>query len=280
MKGEIKYILIILIFAGCLPRKVLVNHSNLIETYYFDRKISSQKNNRKSTLAERRKLLKMQIEYGFGFILEDADRLFAEDYRKGKDRSQIAYSLFKDAISLGTINLTENYPEFGLWLMQDNYKIQFKRDDIFDLYWLGAAYGGLIRASRGNPFDIIQLPKVGKLFNAALDLNPDWNNGAIYSAMISYTASRSDLSDNDLLDLVTKYFDLAVSTSDSIDASPFVSYAENIDKKFQNKSEFINKLEYVLGLNVNQNKSLRLGNIIAQERAKWLLTKTDEYFFE
>jgi hypothetical protein len=33
-------------------------------------------------------------------------------------------------------------------------------------------------------------------------------------------------------------------------------------------------------MNINQDQDLRLGNIIAQERAKWLLTKTDEYFFE
>ena len=39
-------------------------------------------------------------------------------------------------------------------------------------------------------------------------------------------------------------------------------------------------MKYVTDMNVNQDRELRLGNIIAQERAKWLLTKTDEYFFE
>ena len=118
------------------------------------------------------------------------------------------------------------------------------------------------------------------MLKAALRLDADWNHGALYSAMISYTATRSDLVGDALIDSVNKYYVLAVSSSDSMDAGPFVSFAENIDKKFQHKSEFIRKLEYVSGMNINQDQDLRLGNIIAQERAKWLLTKTDEYFFE
>ena len=118
------------------------------------------------------------------------------------------------------------------------------------------------------------------MLKAAMSLDPGWNRGALYSAMISYTATRSDLTGETFIDSVTKYYELAVSSSDSMDASPFVSFAENIDKRFQYKSEFTRKLEYVSGMNVNQDQDLRLGNIIAQERAKWLLTKTDEYFFE
>ena len=279
-RGKLSYILIILYFSGCIPRQIIVNHPQLINTYYFEMQISSLKEKEKLTFLERRKLLKLEVEYAYGFILEDADRLFAEDYHKGLDRAGEAYSLLKDAIEIGTLILTDEYPEFELWLSDKNNKIQFNNDNVYELYWLAAAYGGAIRASRGNPFELIKLPKVGKLLKAALNLDPSWNRGTLYSAMISYTATRSDLTGDVLIDSVSKYYDLAVSLSDSMDAGPFVSFAENIDKKFQYKSEFIRKLEYVTSMNVNQDQELRLGNIIAQERAKWLLTKTDEYFFE
>ena len=279
-KGKLSYILIILLFSGCVPRRIVVNYPQLINTYYFEKQITSLKKKKILTILERRKLLKLEVEYAYGFILEDADRLFAEDYQKGLVRAGEAYSLLKDAIEVGTVILTDEYPEFELWLSNKNNTIQFNNDNVYELYWLAAAYGGAIRASRGNPFELIKLPKVGKLLKAALKLEPSWNRGALYSAMISYMATRSDLTNDALIDTVTKYYDLAVSLSDSMDAGPFVSFAENIDKKFQYKSEFIRKLEYVNGMNVNQDYELRLVNIIAQERAKWLLTKTDEYFLE
>lgn len=279
-KGKLPCILIILFTAGCVPRRIIVDHPKLISTYYFEKQIASFRGKDSLTYPERRKLLKLEVKFAYGFILEEADRLFAEDYHQGLERAGDAYSLLKDAIEIGTVILTEKYPEFELWLSEKDNKIKFEHDNIYELYWLAAAYGGAIRASRGNPFELIQLPRVGKLLKAAMSLDPGWNRGALYSAMISYTATRSDLTGETLIDSVTKYYELAVSSSDSMDASPFVSFAENIDKRFQYKSEFIRKLEYVSGMNVNQDQDLRLGNIIAQERAKWLLTKTDEYFFE
>ena len=279
-KGKLPCILIILFTAGCVPRRIIVDHPQLISTYYFEKQIASFREKDSLTYPERRKLLKLEVKFAYGFILEEADRLFAEDYHQGLERAGDAYSLLKDAIEIGTVILTEKYPEFELWLSEKDNKIKFEHDNIYELYWLAAAYGGAIRASRGNPFELIQLPRVGKLLKAAMSLDPGWNRGALYSAMISYTATRSDLTGETLIDSVTKYYELAVSSSDSMDASPFVSFAENIDKRFQYKSEFIRKLEYVSGMNVNQDQDLRLGNIIAQERAKWLLTKTDEYFFE
>ena len=62
------------------------------------------------------------MEYAYGFILEDADRLFAEDYQKGLVRAGEAYSLLKDAIEVGTVILTDKYPEFELWLSNNRFK--------------------------------------------------------------------------------------------------------------------------------------------------------------
>jgi len=42
----------------------------------------------------------------------------------------------------------------------------------------------------------------------------------------------------------------------------------------------VKNLNYVLALDVNKNPKFELSNLIAQKRAKWLLSKTDEYFLE
>jgi hypothetical protein len=121
---------------------------------------------------------------------------------------------------------------------------------------------------------------VKKMLIKAITLDPNWRKGALYSAMMSYTSSRPDLFGDAMIDSVTFYYEKALLASDSLDASLFVSYAEIIDKKFQNRTEFERKLHYVLQADGKNDKDFRLSNIIAQERAKWLLSKTDEYFFE
>jgi len=49
-----------------------------------------------------------------------------------------------------------------------------------------------------------------------------------------------------------------------------------IDK---DKDEFISLLERALSIDINENPSSRLANIIAQERAQWLMERVDELFF-
>ena len=98
--------------------------------------------------------------------------------------------------------------------------------------------------------------------------------------MMSYTSSRPDLFGDALIDSVSSFYAKALIASDSLDASLFVSYAEIIDKKFQDRDAFERKLDLVLNMDVEKDKDFRLSNIIAQERAKWLLSKTDEFFFE
>ena len=276
--NRIGLIFLLLFSYGCVPRTLIVDHPNLV-SLYFEKKISSLENQKELTQTQKRKLLKTKVEYGYGILLEESDRLIDEDYYLGIEKAQEAYQEFKDAKEIGLTILKDAYLGFDNWLINDE-KGDFTEDDIFDLYWLGAAYGGAIRSSRGNPFEIVNLPKVGKLFQTAILLNPDWGRGALYSAMMSYTSSRPDLFGEILKDSVTFYYSKAISASDSLDAGPFVSYAESIDKKFQQKDAFVQKLQFVLNMDVEKDKDLRLSNIIAQERAKWLLLKKSEYFLE
>ena len=263
---------------SCVPRTLIVDHPNLV-SLYFEKKISSLENQKELTQTEKRKLLKTKVEYGYGVLLEKSDRLIDEDYYLGIEKAQEAYHEFTDAKEIGLSILKDSYPDFDNWLINDE-KGDFTEENIFDLYWLAAAYGGAIRSSRGHPFEVVNLSKVGKLLQKAISLNPDWGRGALYSAMISYTFTRPDLFGEVLKDSVTFYYSKAISASDSLDAGPFVSYAESIYKKCQQKDAFEQKLQFVLDMDVEKDKDFRLSNIIAQERAKWLLLKKSEYFLE
>jgi len=277
--GRILILLSVILFcSSCVPRTLIVDHPKIV-SLYFEKKIKSLERKKSLSTEEKRLLLKTKVEYGFGVLLEESDRILDNDYNLGVKKSQEAYIVFSDAKKVGNSILIISYPKFDSWLSGET-DLQFKINDVSDLYWLAAAYGGAIKSSRGNPFDVVNLPVVKKLLITAIALDPKWGKGALYSAMMSYTSSRPDLFGDALIDSVSSFYEKALIASDSLDASLFVSYAELIDKKFQDRDAFEKKLDLVLNMDVEKDKDFRLSNIIAQERAKWLLSKTDEIFFE
>jgi len=277
--GRILILLSVILFcSSCVPRTLIVDHPKIV-SLYFEKKIKSLERKKSLSTEQKRLLLKTKVEYGFGVLLEESDRTLDHDYNLGVKKSQEAYIVFSDAKKVGNSILIISYPKLDSWLSGET-DLQFKINDVSDLYWLAAAYGGAIKSSRGNPFDVVKLPVVKKLLITAIALDPKWGKGALYSAMMSYTSSRPDLFGDALIDSVSSFYAKALIASDSLDASLFVSYAELIDKKFQDRDAFEKKLDLVLNMDVEKDKDFRLSNIIAQERAKWLLSKTDEIFFE
>ena len=98
--------------------------------------------------------------------------------------------------------------------------------------------------------------------------------------MMSYSAVRPDLGGKALIDTVDYYFEKALQLSDSSDASIYVGYAESIHIPQQEKKEFEDKLNFVIGMDINKNKNNKINNIISKRRAMWLLSKTNDLFLE
>ncbi len=278
LKKIIVLSIIFLFISSCTPRILIVEYPGLVSKFYV-KKISTLESKELLTIEEKRTLIKTKIEYGYGVLLEQSDRLLDQDYQLGLEKANDAYKQFNEARDVCISIINNSYPNFNKWL-DNKADINFNKDDVYDLYWLAASYGGALRASRGKPYELVNLYKIGHLLEKAIDLDSKWGRGALFSAMMSYTSARPDLFGQNHIDSVTYYFDKAIVESDSLDAGVFVSYAELIDKKFQRKASFEKKLKYVLNMNINEDRYFRLTNIIAQERAKWLLSKKSDYFLE
>jgi len=270
--------LVFLVFFSCVPKAFLLEQPKLVSVY-FERKIKKLENNRSRSIEHERLLIKTRVEYGFGIIMEQADRLIDDNYLEGLNEYKKANIIFNEAKDSGMSIMSDRYPEFNTWLKKDA-QIDFKQEDVSDMYWLAASIGGAIGSSRGNPFELINLPYVGRLLNKCIQIDPEWNHGSLYSAMMSFTTTRSDLSEEMLRDTVDHYFNKTISSSNGMDAGPYLTYAESIHKTFQERKDFVDKLNYVLEMDIIPNSDHELSNLIAKSRAKWLLTKTDEYFLE
>ena len=270
--------LLFLLVSACVPKAFLLEQPKLVSVY-FERKIEKLEKAKSPDLDSQRLLMRTKVEYGFGIIMEQANRLIDEDYSLAMVKYEQANKIFSEARDSGILIISKKYPNFKKWLNKEA-SIDFNSDDISDIYWLAVSIGGCISSSRGNPFELINLPNVGRLLRAGIDINPEWENGSFYSAMISFTTTRSDLNEVMLRDSVDYYFDKAVLYSDGKDAGPYLTYAESIHKPFQERKNFVDKLNYVINMENKPNNEFELTNLLAKSRAKWLLARTDEYFLE
>ena len=270
--------LLFLLASACVPKAFLLEQPKLVSVY-FERKIENLEKAKLPDLDSQRLLMRTKVEYGFGIIMEQANRLIDEDYPLAMAKYEQANKIFSEARDSGISIISKKYPTFNMWLNKEA-SIDFNADDMNDIYWLAASIGGCISSSRGNPFELINLPNVGRLLKAGMDVNPEWGNGSFYSAMISFTTTRSDLNEMMLRDSVDYYFDKAVLYSDGKDAGPYLTYAESIHKPFQERKNFEDKLNYVINMENKPNNEFELTNLLAKSRARWLLARTDDYFLE
>ena len=125
---------------------------------------------------------------------------------------------------------------------------------------------------------LVDLPIVGWLLDNCLELDGTWNNGALYSAMISYTMSRPDAIQN-REQVARDYFNKAIIASSDKDCGIHVRFAESVCIKNQNRNEFTDNLNFVLKFDLESAKELRLTNAMAQSRAKWLMKRIDDLFY-
>ena len=256
----------------------MLKQESLIEIF-VDIKISNLEKKQSISLEEKKDLLKLYIQYGFGILMESSDKIITENYSKGIENYNKAYDNFVAARTLGLDILSTKYENFEELLKSDS-ELNFVAEDIESLYWLMAAYSGALSSSRANPFELINLPIIEKLLTACLKIDPKWGQGAIYSAMMSYSSVRQDLSEVSKKDSIGYYFDKALELSESEDASLYVSYAELVHKPAQEKDLFKQKLNTALDVKVSKNNTFYLSNLIAHNRAKWLISDINEYFID
>ena len=277
MDVKVKLLIPIITFFSCSPYTIILNNS-VLPSVYFEQKIKRLEK-KETSFQKNRDLIKTKVEYSYGVILEHNDRIIEDDYLSTIKNNEKAYKIFKEVEQLCLINLNSSDLKLDDW-MELLYESYFEKDNVFELYYLAASLGGAIKTSQGDPKELINFPKIGKLLKRAINMDPKWNNGALQSAMMNYTASRMDLTKEVIKDTVNFYFNKARDYSNSLDASIFVSYAELIHKPDQNKIDFIKTLEKSLSINTKKDSYFKISNIIAQKRAKWLLSNLENYFIE
>jgi predicted anti-sigma-YlaC factor YlaD len=219
-------------------------------------------------------------QYGYAFVQPEADVLEQTDFAAAERVRQRARRLYLRARDYGLRGLEAKHPGFQELLRSDPdgaAALCREKAEVPLLYWTAAAWGSAISLSKDDPATIVEIPQMEALIDRATALDPDWDEGAIDSFLISYEPNRQGAG-GDVVSRVREHLRRAVELSGARQAGPFVAYAEAISVQEQNVGEFDALLAQALAINPDATPERRLVNLIMQRRARWLLAHREDLF--
>ncbi len=220
-------------------------------------------------------------EYSYAYVQEPSEELESNDLTRSNFLKARARRLYLRARDYGIRGLETKHPGFGSALREDSKKAvrSTTRRDVPLLYWTAVSWGAAIALSKDRPDLVAEQPLAETLIDRAYELDPDFAHGAIDDFLISYESARQGVN-GDFASRSKQHFDRAVTLTSGQSASPFVAYAESVSVQKQNRGEFEALLQKALAVDPDARPEWRLGNLIAQRRARWLLSREDELFLE
>ena len=218
-------------------------------------------------------------QYAYAFVETEAERLEEVDFEASERQYQRALNLYIRARDYGLQSLELDHPGVTAALIGKSATAlsDFGVNDVPLLFWTGAAWGGVISLGQAQPDLVADFPAVRALLNRALELDESYDLGAIHSVLIWLEAVPETMGGS--AERARYHFNRAVELSSGLNAGPYVTLAESVSVADQNWQEFRDLLETALAIDPESAASIRLANIIAQERARWLLERTEDFFF-
>ena len=219
--------------------------------------------------------------YGNAFLQVDADAAgWDGEYDREIELRDRTWKLYVRARDYCLRGLELKYGGIGDGLREDPAAALAVAgvDDVEVLFLLSAAWGLAISNALDQPELIGDLPAVRALLARALELDEDYGRGSIHGALITLESLPAQLGGSP--ERARGHFERAVDLSDGLDAAPYVTFALGVSVPAENRAEFEELLNRALAIDPDEDTSLRLLNVVNQKRARLLLDRVDDLFFE
>ncbi|HRI50091.1 MAG TPA: TRAP transporter TatT component family protein [Pseudomonadota bacterium] len=228
-------------------------------------------------------------QYSYAFVNQDADRAEDKDIAQARVLWKRARRLYLRARNYALAGLDIAHPGSRAALLggdRAGWQAALGKmvaADVPYLYWCAASWGLAVSTAKDDANLIGDLPAVDMIMQRAMALQPDYDEGAIYEFYVSFDAARSKQQGGGP-ERAKQDLEQAQKLGKGYKLGSIVSYAEGVLISEQKKSEFVQLLRKVVETDVYSEepawKQQRLANIIAQQRAQWLLSRLSDLFAE
>ena len=221
------------------------------------------------------------VNYANAFVHEEAKKLQELDFQRSQYLRRRATKLYMRGRNYALAGLTIDYPDFEKRLHKDlqQFLHALSHKDVPLLFWAAAGWAGAISTDVNNMSLVADLPIAEAMMRRALELDEDFEGGAIHEFFITYEGSRSEVMGGST-ECALEHFDRAVQLTRGEKASPYVSLASSVAVRKQDYNMFKDLLHKALAIDPDAVPEWRLANILAQEKAQWLLDHSAELFLD
>ncbi|HWA27525.1 MAG TPA: TRAP transporter TatT component family protein [Lacunisphaera sp.] len=218
-------------------------------------------------------------QYAYAFVQADAEAREETDVTAAAALRARACRLYLRGRDHGLRGLESVHTGFGAALRQSPRQAvqSCRRSDVPLLYWTAAAWASAIAVGKDRPELIADLPQAEALIDRALVLDEAYDHGAIHAFLAAYELSRPG-GTGDPVERARVHYERAVALSEGGQAGPFLTYAENVCVRRQDRAQFESLLRRALAIDPDARPEWRLVNLIMQARARRLLAQADDLF--
>lgn len=218
-------------------------------------------------------------QYAYAYVQLEADEAEDRDLAAALALRERARRLYLRARDYGLRGLEVRHRGFRAALQAAPRAAvrRVRKADVPLLYWTAAAWGSAIGLSKDRPDHVAEVPQMEALIDRALELDPDWGEGALHTFLITYEMARRGAA-GEAVARARRHFERAVELSRGLQAAPFVAMAEAVCTQTQDLRQFDALLARALAVNADAAPDHRLVNLVMQRRARWLASKREDLF--
>jgi len=217
-------------------------------------------------------------QYAFAFLQTDSEIAQASNPALASELRSRAALMYRRARGYCTRALDARYQGFGEEVLRDPAAAtgRIDRTGVPALFWLGVSWGSEVAIADNMLLRLSELVAVRVILARALALDEIWEKGAIHEAMIVFDGLPALLGGSPAR--ARRHFDRAVELSGGQSAFAYVTMASSVAVREKDRGAFEEYLKRALAIDVDREPSVRLANLVAQKRARHLLSRTAALF--
>lgn len=217
-------------------------------------------------------------QYAFAFLQQEADLGEEESFQRSTALRRRSLALYRRALEYGLRGLEVDFPGVREALRRDPAAAlaRTRRRHVPLLFWTANAWGAAISLAKSDSDLTKDMDLAAALMRRSLELDEGYEHGSGHDFFISYEGGRASIGGS--LDEARTHLERSLTLSRGQRAWALVTYAETVSVARQDRQEFEKLLGDALALDVSRVRELRLANVVAQQRARWLLGRADELF--
>jgi predicted anti-sigma-YlaC factor YlaD len=220
------------------------------------------------------------VQYGYGHVQQEADFVEATDLARATALRGRARRLYRRALDYGLRGLEVDFPGFRDALRKDTKATlaRTRREHVPLMFWTALAWGAAMSLSKEDAELTADQAVAEALMARCLALDEGYEYGSGHDFFISYEGRGAQAGGS--VDRSRVHLERSMALSKGWRAFPLVTFAESVSVAAQDRKEFRALLDKALALDPDAHPEVRLSNLIAQKRARWLLGRADELFVD